>query len=137
MNYVGLQETSMFSCILLSSFLLRILISFLRVITVHIYYDNLITGENLYSKLSLVDLAGSASSNVEDDSGERVTDLLHAMKSLSAYVLRIFSCLVFSITSLFQFSLVKEHLTCNLAAYQLCHVWIKLKSMFYIILSKF
>nr|XP_027076804.1 kinesin-like protein KIN-14B [Coffea arabica] len=54
------------------------------VITVHIYYDNLITGENLYSKLSLVDLAGSASSNVEDDSGERVTDLLHAMKSLSA-----------------------------------------------------
>lgn len=54
------------------------------VITVHIYYDNLITGENLYSKLSLVDLAGSASSNVDDDSGERVTDLLHAMKSLSA-----------------------------------------------------
>lgn len=53
----------------------------------HIYYNNLITGENSYSKLSLVDLAGSEGSIVEDDSGERVTDLLHVMKSLSAYVM--------------------------------------------------
>lgn len=38
-------------------------------------------------------LAGSESLNMKDDSGDRVTELLHAMKSLSAYVLldRIFS----------------------------------------------
>ncbi|XP_057971450.1 kinesin-like protein KIN-14B isoform X2 [Malania oleifera] len=56
------------------------------IVTIHIYYNNSITGENLYSKLSLVDLAGSESEglNVEDDTGERVTDLLHVMKSLSA-----------------------------------------------------
>lgn len=53
---------------------------------VHIYYNNLITGENSYSTLSLVDLAGSESSPGEDDGGERATDLLHVMKSLSAYV---------------------------------------------------
>ena len=53
----------------------------------HIYYNNLITGENSYSKLSLVDLAGSEGSIAEDESGERVTDLLHVMKSLSAYVM--------------------------------------------------
>ncbi|WJZ91700.1 hypothetical protein VitviT2T_010747 [Vitis vinifera] len=52
--------------------------------TIHICYNNSITGENLYSKLSLVDLAGSEGLVVEDDSGERVTDLLHVMKSLSA-----------------------------------------------------
>ncbi|KAL6972442.1 Kinesin-like protein KIN-14A [Sarracenia purpurea var. burkii] len=54
------------------------------IVTIHIYYTNLITGENLYSKLSLVDLAGSASLTVEDDGGERATGLLHVMKSLSA-----------------------------------------------------
>ncbi|KAF4368414.1 hypothetical protein F8388_017717 [Cannabis sativa] len=54
------------------------------ILTVHIYYNNLITGENSYSKLSLVDLAGSEGSIAEDESGERVTDLLHVMKSLSA-----------------------------------------------------
>lgn len=54
------------------------------IITIHIYYGNLITGENSYSKLSLVDLAGSEGSIDEDDSGEHVTDLLHVMKSLSA-----------------------------------------------------
>ncbi|XVF17349.1 hypothetical protein REPUB_Repub10bG0113300 [Reevesia pubescens] len=54
------------------------------IITVHIYYNNLISGENSYSKLSLIDLAGSEGQILEDDSGERVTDLLHVMKSLSA-----------------------------------------------------
>ncbi|EXC14623.1 Geminivirus Rep-interacting motor protein [Morus notabilis] len=54
------------------------------ILTMHIYYSNLITGDNSYSKLSLVDLAGSEGSIAEDESGERVTDLLHVMKSLSA-----------------------------------------------------
>jgi hypothetical protein len=70
----------MFSLIHLCAFLVRI-------ITIHIYYGNLITGENSYSKLSLVDLAGSEGSIDEDDSGEHVTDLLHVMKSLSAYAI--------------------------------------------------
>lgn len=54
------------------------------IITIHIYYDNLITGENLYSKLSLVDLAGSQTLGLEDDNGDHTTDMLHVMKSLSA-----------------------------------------------------
>lgn len=41
----------------------------------------------MYSKLSLVDLAGTEGLITEDESGERVTDLLHVMKALSAYVL--------------------------------------------------
>ncbi|CAH1413938.1 unnamed protein product [Lactuca virosa] len=52
--------------------------------TIHIYYDNLITGENLYSKLSLVDLAGSQTLGLEDNNGDDTTDVLHVMKSLSA-----------------------------------------------------
>lgn len=63
-------------------------LSIFRITTIHICYNNSITGENLYSKLSLVDLAGSEGLVVEDDSGERVTDLLHVMKSLSAYVVQ-------------------------------------------------
>ncbi|KAK3024557.1 hypothetical protein RJ639_043497 [Escallonia herrerae] len=54
------------------------------IVTIHVRYSNLITGENLYSKLSLVDLAGSESLAMEYDSGEHATDLLHIMKSLSA-----------------------------------------------------
>ncbi|CAN1216197.1 Kinesin-like protein KIN-14A [Linum perenne] len=54
------------------------------IVTVHVHYNNMITGENLYSKLSLVDLAGTEGLITEEDSGERVTDLLHVMKSLSA-----------------------------------------------------
>ncbi|XP_009783887.1 kinesin-like protein KIN-14B [Nicotiana sylvestris] len=53
------------------------------IITVHIHYTNLITGETSYSKLSLVDLAVSEST-VEEDRGEHATELLHVMKSLSA-----------------------------------------------------
>lgn len=53
------------------------------IVTVHIHYTNLITGETSYSKLSLVDLARSEST-IEEDSGEHATELLHVMKSLSA-----------------------------------------------------
>ncbi|KAF3663541.1 Kinesin-like protein KCA2 [Capsicum annuum] len=53
------------------------------IVTVHIHYTNLITEETSYSKLSLVDLAGS-DSTIEEDSGEHATELLHVMKSLSA-----------------------------------------------------
>lgn len=63
--------------------LLKINVSHL-IVTIHIFYNNSITGEKSYSKLYLVDLAGSEGSITEDDSGERVTDLLHVMKSLSA-----------------------------------------------------
>ncbi|XP_004509684.1 kinesin-like protein KIN-14B isoform X2 [Cicer arietinum] len=63
--------------------LLKINVSHL-IVTIHIFYNNSITGENSYSKLYLADLAGSEGSITEDDSGERVTDLLHVMKSLSA-----------------------------------------------------
>ncbi|RAL45742.1 hypothetical protein DM860_009606 [Cuscuta australis] len=54
------------------------------VICIHIYYENLMTGENLYSKLSLIDLAGSETASIEDDSGVHATEVLHVMKSLSA-----------------------------------------------------
>lgn len=55
------------------------------IVTIHIYYNNAITGENLYSKLSLVDLAGSECLTTDNnESGERVTELLHVMQSLSA-----------------------------------------------------
>lgn len=51
---------------------------------IHIYYKNLVTGESVYSKLSLVDMAGSESSRVEEEPGERVTELLHVLKTHSA-----------------------------------------------------
>lgn len=54
------------------------------VVTIHIRYTNWVTRENLYSKLSLVDLPGSECLHVEDASGDHVTDLLHVSKSLSA-----------------------------------------------------
>ncbi|KAK1263213.1 Geminivirus Rep-interacting motor protein [Acorus gramineus] len=54
------------------------------VVTIHIHYSNGVTWENIYSKLSLIDLAGSEGLLVEDASGEHITDLLHVTKSLSA-----------------------------------------------------
>ncbi|KAM7262173.1 hypothetical protein ACFE04_021250 [Oxalis oulophora] len=55
------------------------------IVTIHISYNNVITGENLYSKLSLVDMAGSDGLITEEDSGEHVTDMLHVMNSLSVF----------------------------------------------------
>uniref|UniRef100_A0A7N0T783 Kinesin motor domain-containing protein n=1 Tax=Kalanchoe fedtschenkoi TaxID=63787 RepID=A0A7N0T783_KALFE len=54
------------------------------VVTIHIHCKNSLTGENLHSKLSLVDLAGSNSVDMKADNGEYVADVLHALKSLSA-----------------------------------------------------
>jgi hypothetical protein len=74
----------------------------------HIYYNNnLITGENSYSKLSLVDLAGSESSAMDNDSGERVTDLLHVMKTLSGYV-SLLLIRVLSIAFVYSYSSIDE-----------------------------
>ncbi|XP_039144948.1 kinesin-like protein KIN-14L isoform X1 [Dioscorea cayenensis subsp. rotundata] len=54
------------------------------ILTIHIRYTNWVTMENLYSKLSLVDLPGSECLLVEDASGDHVKDFLHVSKSLSA-----------------------------------------------------
>ncbi|KAM0952546.1 putative minus-end-directed kinesin ATPase [Dioscorea sansibarensis] len=54
------------------------------ILTIHIQYTNCVTMENLYSKLSLVDLPGSECLLVEDASGDHVKDFLHVSKSLSA-----------------------------------------------------
>ncbi|KAG0494638.1 hypothetical protein HPP92_005632 [Vanilla planifolia] len=54
------------------------------VITFHIFFTNLLTGDNVYSKLSLVDLPASDCLLVKDAHGDQVTDLLHVSKSLSA-----------------------------------------------------
>lgn len=53
-------------------------------VTIHINYSNSLAGEDLYSKLSLVDMAGSDRLTTEEASGERLTELLHVNKSLSA-----------------------------------------------------
>lgn len=55
-----------------------------RIVTIHIYSHNFITEEDTYSKLSLIDLAGEVSPNLQEDSGEHATEVLHVMKSLSA-----------------------------------------------------
>ncbi|URE38463.1 KISc [Musa troglodytarum] len=54
------------------------------IITIHIHYSNWVTRENLYSKLSLVDLPGSEILLVKDASGDHLTNFLHVSKSLSA-----------------------------------------------------
>ncbi|KAL8127516.1 hypothetical protein AgCh_014432 [Apium graveolens] len=54
------------------------------IVTIHIYNHNLITEENSNSKLSLIDLAGEVSPNLQEDGGEHATEVLHVMKSLSA-----------------------------------------------------
>ncbi|CAL5051838.1 unnamed protein product [Urochloa decumbens] len=54
------------------------------IITIHIHYQNYVTGEHLYSKLSLVDLPASECLLEEDASRDNVTDLLHVSKSISA-----------------------------------------------------
>ncbi|KAM0918140.1 hypothetical protein ACQ4PT_008787 [Festuca glaucescens] len=54
------------------------------IITIHIHYRNYVTGEHLYSKLSLVDLPASECLLEEDANRDDVTDCLHVSKSLSA-----------------------------------------------------
>ncbi|XP_017252657.1 kinesin-like protein KIN-14B isoform X2 [Daucus carota subsp. sativus] len=54
------------------------------IVTIHIYSHNFITEENCYSKLSLIELAGEVSPNLQEDGGEHATEVLHVMKSLSA-----------------------------------------------------
>ncbi|TVU12064.1 hypothetical protein EJB05_45688, partial [Eragrostis curvula] len=54
------------------------------IITIHIHYRNYVTGEHLYSKLSLVDLPASECLLEEDGNRDNVTDFLHVSKSISA-----------------------------------------------------
>lgn len=54
------------------------------IITIHIHYRNYVTGEHLYSKLSLVDLPASECLLEEYANRDNVTDILHVSKSLSA-----------------------------------------------------
>ncbi|CAA0821026.1 Kinesin-like protein KCA1 [Striga hermonthica] len=54
------------------------------IVMIHVYYKNLITGENMYSKLSLVDLAGSESKSVEEETGERATELGDVLASVTS-----------------------------------------------------
>ncbi|KAG6518500.1 hypothetical protein ZIOFF_021975 [Zingiber officinale] len=54
------------------------------IVTIHIHYSNWVTGETLYSKLSLVDLPGSECFMVKDATGDHLTSFLHVSKSLSA-----------------------------------------------------
>ncbi|XP_065017669.1 kinesin-like protein KIN-14L isoform X2 [Musa acuminata AAA Group] len=73
-----LQHLSILSMLLPLSFIMS------RIITIHIHYSNWVTRENLYSKLSLVDLPGSEILMVKDASGDHLTNFLHVSKSLSA-----------------------------------------------------
>jgi hypothetical protein len=57
---------------------------YFRIVTIHIHYRNYVTGEHLYSKLSLVDLPASECLLEEDANRDNVTDFLHVSKSLSA-----------------------------------------------------
>ncbi|CAM0913786.1 unnamed protein product [Alopecurus aequalis] len=63
--------------------LMKAMVSHL-IITIHIHYRNCVTGEHLYSKLSLVDLPASECLLEEDANRDDVTDCLHVSKSLSA-----------------------------------------------------
>ncbi|WVZ81961.1 hypothetical protein U9M48_029284 [Paspalum notatum var. saurae] len=54
------------------------------IITIHIHYRNYVTGEHLYSKLSIVDLPASECLLEDDPNRDNVTDILHVSKSLSA-----------------------------------------------------
>jgi hypothetical protein len=62
---------------------LKVMVSHL-IVTIHIHYRNYVTGEHLYSKLSLVDLPASECLLEEDANRDNVTDFLHVSKSLSA-----------------------------------------------------
>jgi hypothetical protein len=55
-----------------------------RVVTIHIHYANTLSGEEQYSKLSMVDMAGSERLTKEEANGNRLTESLHINRSLSA-----------------------------------------------------
>jgi len=54
------------------------------VVTIHIHYANTLSGEEQYSKLSMVDMAGSERLTKEEANGNRLTESLHINRSLSA-----------------------------------------------------
>lgn len=54
------------------------------VLTIHIHYTNSFSGENHYSKLSMVDMAASERLSKDEVTGDRLTELLHLNKSFSA-----------------------------------------------------
>ncbi|XP_024370737.1 kinesin-like protein KIN-14A isoform X3 [Physcomitrium patens] len=54
------------------------------VVTIHIYTTDSLTGEEQYSKLSMVDLASSERFSKAEVNGDRLTESLHINKSLSA-----------------------------------------------------
>lgn len=53
-------------------------------VTIHIYTTDSLTGEEQYSKLSMVDLASSERFSKAEVNGDRLTESLHINKSLSA-----------------------------------------------------
>ncbi|XP_024538534.1 kinesin-like protein KIN-14L [Selaginella moellendorffii] len=54
------------------------------IVTVHIHYSNTVSGEKQYSKLSMVDMAGSERLSDSEARGNRLTESLHVNKALSA-----------------------------------------------------